>query len=87
MALEQKWEYGKLTSEVDHSGKSRFFFHSEDTCELREIRDYMMAMNQLGTQGWECIIVSPLSSVSEEEFDGISSIRESFFKRPRQQLT
>ncbi|PCJ17216.1 MAG: hypothetical protein COB02_14310 [Candidatus Cloacimonadota bacterium] len=83
MALEQKWEYGKLTSEVDESGKSRFFFHSEKTSELKELRDYIMAMNLLGRQGWECLSVSPLTLVKDEEFDGISSIREAFFKRHR----
>lgn len=83
MALEQKWEYGKLTSEVDESGKARFFFHSEKTCELRELMDYIMAMNHLGRIGWECISISPLTSVKDEEFTGISSIREAFFKRPR----
>lgn len=76
------WDYGKLTAEVDMSGKSRFFFHFKGSEELQKTRDFIEAMNSLGSQGWECFQVFELRDMKDdEEFPGIRSIREAFFRR------
>ena len=79
----KKFEYSKLITETSHNGNSRFFIHFEGSREVIA-RDFMDAINYLGSKGWDCFSVHSIQNTENDiEFEGISHIREAFFKREK----